>query len=229
MTLAEPAPKTGSSVTRGYVYRDPLNLTRWLQGVLILYVVARIAAFVTDLSEYNLVNLAGTIPSAQFQSRANASDQMQQIVGALFLVVFIITAVVFACWIIRANRNARALGAVGMVFSPGWSIGWYFIPVAFLWKPFQAMREIWKASVKPIGWESLATDPILGWWWAGFVLSCITGQISFRMPTTTLDDLRGSAAVSMVDDITDIVATILALVLVERLCRIQRARLAPPR
>jgi hypothetical protein len=224
MTLAEPAPQTGSSASGSYVYRDPLTLTRWLLGLLGLYVLMRVAALISDLMQWNLLKLAGTIPSSQFEALADANDLRQRVIAILFLIVLVATVVVFACWIVRANRNARALGAVGMTFSPGWSVGWYFIPIAALWKPFQAMREIWKASVDPIGWQSLPTDPILGWWWAGFILSCISGQISFRLPTNTLDDLRVSTAVSTVDDVVDIVATILALVLVERLCRIQRTR-----
>jgi hypothetical protein len=225
MTLAEPTPQLGSSGTRIYDYRDPLTLSRWLEGLLGLYIVVRAAAFIVDLLQLKLLDLAGTVSSSQFQTWAEASDQREQIVAVLFLAVLVITVVVFACWIVRANRNARALGAVGMTFSPGWSVGWYFVPIVSLWKPFQAMREIWKASVNPTGWKSLPTDPLIGWWWAAFVLSCITGQASFRMPTNTLDQLSASSVVSMIDDGVDIVATALALLLVERLCRIQRARM----
>lgn len=224
MTLAEPTPPLSSSGTRVYEYRDPLTLTRWLEGLLGLYIVARAAAFIVDLLQLKLLGLAGTVSSSQFQSWAEASDQREQTVAVLFLAVFVITVVVFASWIVLVNRNARALGAVGMTFSPGWSVGWYFVPIASLWKPFQAMREIWKASVNPTGWQSLPTHPVVGWWWAAFVLSCITGQISYRMPTNSLDELGASSVVSMIDDGVDIVATALALLLVARLCRIQRRR-----
>ena len=34
-------------------------------------------------------------------------------------------------------------------FTPGWSVGWFFVPIMNPWKPFQAMREIWQASAEP--------------------------------------------------------------------------------
>jgi hypothetical protein len=92
------------------------------------------------------------------------------------------------------------------------------------------MREIWKASVDPINWRSLPTDPLLGWWWAGFIVSNILGQISFRMSMAaeTVDSLQSATIAGTLSDAADIVATILALALVERLYRIQRARAAMP-
>ena len=53
----------------------------------------------------------------------------------------------------RANYNARQLGAADMRFTPGWAVGWHFIPIAWFWKPYQAMTEIWRASVnaRPTG------------------------------------------------------------------------------
>lgn len=68
------------------------------------------------------------------------------VAGIFYLVVYIITSVLFLRWVYVSNRNARALGASDMQHSPGWSVGWYFIPIATLWKPYQAMKEIYKAS-----------------------------------------------------------------------------------
>jgi hypothetical protein len=159
---------------------------------------------------------------------AAANDHRQQIVAIVYLIVSIAIVVLFCFWIYRANCNARALGAVGMTFTPGWSVGWFFVPIASLWKPFQAVREIWKASVDPINWYDLLTDPLLGWWWAGFIVSNILGQIAFRlsMAAETVDSLQSATIAEILSDAADIVATILALALVERLYRIQRARAA---
>ncbi|MDE0032024.1 MAG: DUF4328 domain-containing protein [Deltaproteobacteria bacterium] len=75
------------------------------------------------------------------------------------------TAVAVSRWIHRANSNARALGARGMAFTPGGAVGWYFVPIANLWKPYQAMREIWKASAGPLGWQRRSVSALLPCWW----------------------------------------------------------------
>src|SRR5206468_4980211 len=89
---------------------------------------------------------------------------------------------------------------------------WYFIPIASLWKPFQALREIWKASVDPVHWQSIPTNPLLGWWWAGFLVSNILDQASFRMSTAAhgLRALHDARVVAMISDTTDIIAIVLA-------------------
>jgi hypothetical protein len=48
-------------------------------------------------------------------------------------------------WIYRTNANAHLLGG-DMTISPGWSVGWYFVPVANLFKPYEGMKETWFAS-----------------------------------------------------------------------------------
>src|SRR3546814_14063468 len=45
------------------------------------------------------------------------------------------------------------------------SVGWFFVPIANLWMPFQAMRQLSKASAKPGDWEAADTSALLAWWW----------------------------------------------------------------
>ena len=57
------------------------------------------------------------------------------------------------------------LGASDMRFTPGWAIGWYCVPVACFWRPYQAMTEIWRASRNPSDWRGEPVSPLLRWWW----------------------------------------------------------------
>ena len=74
------------------------------------------------------------------------NDNRTLLIAVVAMLVNIATIVVFLIWINRANKNSRALGAQNMQFTPGWCVGWWFIPIASLWKPYQAVREIWKTS-----------------------------------------------------------------------------------
>jgi hypothetical protein len=201
-------------------FRDPTRLTRVLQVLLAALLVLTAALLVSSLLQYQLLQSSFT------QTEADANDMRQRIVDGIYLVTIVATTVAFGCWIYRANGNARALGAAGMQFTPGWSVGWYFIPVAYFWKPFQAMREIWKASKNPARWQSERTDPILGWWWFGWITSNLLGQLDFTMSMAAHDLPSFSAAsvIGVVDAAFGVFSTALALVLITRLSRMQVAR-----
>src|SRR5687768_18623297 len=45
-----------------------------------------------------------------------------------FFLMFVVSVVVVALWIHRAHANLRDAGVGGLEFTPGWAVGWYFIP-----------------------------------------------------------------------------------------------------
>jgi hypothetical protein len=98
--------------------------------------------------------------------------------GPISNMVLLAVVVLFFCWVYRAAANSRALGAHTTI-SPGWAVGWYFIPIANLWKPYEAMREIWKTSSSPLAWQSQPTPALLSWWWSFHLMSLLV-SISFN-------------------------------------------------
>ncbi len=56
---------------------------------------------------------------AQAVADGEANDKRQEIIGRIYLIVFIISGVLILKWIYRANYNARQLGAKDMGFTPG--------------------------------------------------------------------------------------------------------------
>jgi hypothetical protein len=91
--------------------------------------------------------------------------------GAIWLSMYATCAVTALRWIYLANSNAHALGAERMQFTPAWAIGWYFVPLANLWKPYQAMKEVWQASTSRTDWREVKAPALLRWWWALWLLS----------------------------------------------------------
>jgi hypothetical protein len=78
------------------------------------------------------------------------------------------TVIVIGCWIYRASVNAHAL-ARGLTIGPGWAVGWFFIPIAHLFKPFDAMKETWLASHHPRDWATRSPPFLLLLWWGLWV------------------------------------------------------------
>ena len=105
------------------------------------------------------------------------------VTGGLRIVVLLVTVVtgfIVLKWIYRANRNAHALGR-GLESNPPWAVGWFFIPIAFLWKPFEAMAETWKVSRDAENWKRQMTPDLLRWWWGFWLTGALVGNASFRV------------------------------------------------
>jgi len=64
-------------------------------------------------------------------------------------------------WIHRATGNLRVFTDSRMRSSANWAVGWYFIPIACLFKPYESMMDIWLASH---GDEPRQVWPVRLWW-----------------------------------------------------------------
>jgi hypothetical protein len=97
-----------------------------------------------------------------------------------YFVVLLVSIVLVAMWIYRAHANLRAAG-MDVEFTPGWAVGWYFIPIANLFKPFQAMRELWNSSrMLPTDFGGQAPSDVKVWW-ACYIVGNILSTVGMRM------------------------------------------------
>jgi hypothetical protein len=109
------------------------------------------------------------------------------LLALLHLPVWLGGIVVFLVWIYKAYKNLEPLQASGLSHSPGWAVGWWFIPFANLVKPYQVMKEIWVESDPEYESElaflptTLSAPAIMGLWWATFLAGNILGRIAERM------------------------------------------------
>lgn len=204
-------PDNENSYLLAYQYsKDPTSLTKVLKIMLCISLGVSILLMLSYFLQMNL--LSGSYSQAEGES----NDARQQAIGIIYLAVYVITGFTFLKWIHRANSNCHNFGAKDMEFTPGWCIGWYFIPIATLWKPYQAMKEIWKVSKNPSDWSNEAGSPLLGWWWTFWLSSNFLGQIVFRtsMSADTISALKVSTTASIISGIVDITLYIIALSLI---------------
>jgi hypothetical protein len=114
-----------------------------------------------------------------------------------------------------------------MQFTPGWAVGWHFIPVACLWKPFCAMREIWVASEHASDdWRIEPASCLVGLWWGFRLMSFISGKIALRLElrAEVLDDLANATYVTLFADAVDIPHYLVAFALVSAVTAMQMKR-----
>ncbi len=189
-------------------------------------VLVAVISIVSGYLEYQLLSdyQNGVYTSQELAvADGEASDQRQGLIGIVYMVVFIVSGFLILRWIHRANYNARQLGAESMAFTPGWSIGYYFIPILTLWKPYQAMKEIWKASKNPSDWGSSSTSSILPIWWTLWLISGFLGQAILRlsMRAEELPELLNLNLITQVSNVLDIPLALVTLAIVNGIYKMQ--------
>jgi hypothetical protein len=214
-------------------YRPTSGLCLTLVVLLSANAVLGGLSFLMDLSEIALLRRmsAGNHTEAEIATNDFASGAL----ALLFLAETLATIVVFAMFLYRSSHNARALGAEAMNFTPGWTVGWFFVPIAYLFKPYQAVKELWQASEpEPQGrWQRTSVPFLLPLWWALWIVSGIASQASMRLGFSGKDDLEHLVFVDQVDlfaQALGVASAIAALLLVRGIQsrQEQRARVIDP-
>ncbi|WP_334060506.1 DUF4328 domain-containing protein [Alteromonas sp. S005] len=209
-------------------FKDPTNLIAWIKYFLCFQVVLAFVAIGSNLMEYQLLTdfQNGVYFSQEMAvADAEANDKRQAVIAFSYLGVFIVSGVLILRWIYQANQNARQFGAKDMAFSPGWSIGFYFIPIVSLWKPYQAMKEIWQASQNPANWPVEKVSSILGIWWFFWIANSIVGQAVFRL-SRRAEEISEIMNVNLVSQTSEVISIPLALVTWLMVKNVSNAQLA---
>lgn len=191
-----------------------------VQALLVAGFLFLVAVLIGEIGE-----LTGSIDLA-----AETPSPMTALYGAALIanmVVTIATIILFAMWIYRAAANIVAAEVFGFDYTPGWAVGWYFIPFANLVKPFAAMRQIWNASHGEEGNALDRGNGLLAAWWATWLISNIAANVSLRMglQAESVDTLRLGIQIGAFSSVVSLICYPLALMLVTRITSAQKERL----
>jgi hypothetical protein len=208
-----------------YQAKDPTRLGAIVQVLLGVQILADLLAIVGELIEIGA--LAGLDPATAASLGSFSTGDLGRdllIAGSELLeaAVFVIAGVFTLVWIHRTNRNAHVLSK-GLKVSPGWAVGFFFVPIAFFWKPFQGVSETWRASSAPHDWASAPVPALLRWWWGLWLVSSIVGNLSFRtgMNAHSAGALEVSDMLSVAYFLTQAVTAALLILIVRRLSGMQ--------
>ena len=152
--------------TNNIGFRDTSKLSEWIVNLAILRIILAIIVNLTPMTEGEEILTTG--------------DWIVTMGAMILIISNIIGGIFLFRWIYLSNINSTLMGAKNMQFSPGWSVGWFFIPLMNLFMPFRAMKEIWKTSKDSKNWESLETPSIIIWWWVLFIVSGVSANLSWE-------------------------------------------------
>jgi eukaryotic-like serine/threonine-protein kinase len=209
---------------------EPLaGRSKWAQRALIAVVVLNAIGVVSALFAYQLYG-----SDLITQDDLDRTDLREGLVATLTFVAYLFAIVFFISWFRRAYRNLPALGATGLRYRSGWTIGSWFIPIVGLILPKQIANDIWRASDpeerSDLGtlWQGDEVPALYQWWWSFFVVGSLIGNAAFRaeLAADDIDGYRRAAVVTIASDFVDVVGATLAVLVIRRTTDRQEARAA---
>jgi hypothetical protein len=94
-----------------------------------------------------------------------------------------------------------------------------------LFRPYQAMKQIWKASRNPLHWTGEPDSALVGCWWGLWIVCGLLGQASFRMEANVHDPgtLNESTIVTILSSLVAIPLDLVAIAMIKAIYRNQKA------
>ena len=86
-----------------------------------------------------------------------------ELVDGLHGIAFLVGVVFYCMWKYRCACNARYFYGGPLLYTPGWCVGYYFIPIMLLFRPYQCMKDIYEKTYFMIGHKA-PVAAILTWW-----------------------------------------------------------------
>lgn len=136
--------------------------------------------------------------------------------GVVSLIAFVVCAVRIGRFLYRSNLNARAFAVRQTRFSPGSMIWWFFVPIASLFKPYEAVRDVYAASFPQD--TPPRPHPRMTQWWMAWVASHMLSQVAFHISDERTTLLVGITLIALP---IDVMSAVLAMVIVRALAHRQ--------
>ena len=211
------------------LFRSAHSRALWVVGLLLVVASLAALAAIVRVAHIGLLHRL-QMGSASF-SDARTSEGRVAAIGVLETILALALVVMWLVWQFRAHANLRALGASDLRFSPGWVVGWWFIPFANLAMPYLTMRELTKASDPSVGaidWQSSRTPRILVAWWVAWLARVGMASIAFSLSgpgkVLTVGEAISAQNAALFADLLYVAAAVLAVLLVRLIDRRQEEK-----
>jgi hypothetical protein len=211
-------------------YRSAHQLAMWLVAALgTLAVVAAITIPFRAIHIGLIHRVEHLAPVSESEVRAS-TDRLNAM-GVVEAILMLVIVVLWLFWQYRAQSNLRALGAENLRYTPGWAVGWWFIPIANFAIPYLTVRELVKASNPAAGaidWAAPRTPVIIPLWWGAWlahvILASAGAAVAADPDTATFAQLAAREGLLIASNAMEIAAALLAIVLVLKVDRLQMRR-----
>ena len=186
-----------------------------LYGLMILCVIKILSNFM----QINLMNdyfIKDLYSEDVFGVLADKNDSRVAIISGLYAILYFLSFFLIGRWFFLSSKINHLMGVKGLNISPGWSVGWYFIPFANLVMPYRSLKETFKASFNSEEWQNNRVPYDFPIWWATHLIGNVVSNVSLRMylaldETFTYEQLNQISYIDIVADVLLIVNAIFLL------------------
>ncbi|HWA15914.1 MAG TPA: DUF4328 domain-containing protein [Gemmatimonadales bacterium] len=99
---------------------------------------------------------------------ARANDGRHLALTAGLAAMMLVTALLYFNWLYNSVRNVAEVRGKPTTVTQGWAIGYWFIPIINLYRPYRTMVELWEKSSQGIAVKML--PPPIALWWLTYLL-----------------------------------------------------------
>jgi hypothetical protein len=185
--------------------------------------------------------MAGIIGVAQIlspEARVASMEEslwllVQSMIGLVQFPIYIFAVVAFLMWLYRIYANLEALGSDQNAYTPGWAVGWWFLPFANLIIPYKVVKNAWVESDPDMDSDSfLAGTPSStpGWislWWGAWIAANLGANVqSIALQSSAERDVEMGGYVFIATGVVWMIASFLAIRIIMSITERQEARFA---
>lgn len=134
-------------------------------------------------------------------------DEIVRQVALGIIALYVAAGIATLAWLRRVVSNLPALGGGEPAVGPTGAVVWWFVPIANLFKPYQAVADSWRSlATSPAG---TATRTVLAWWLL-FLLGNTLSNLYARMPLPeTIAAFNSRETLNIVADVVIVLTGIL--------------------
>lgn len=194
------------------------NDQRAKNAIILIWVVLawEIVSFISAYFQFDLLQeiLNGREIS---DATVTANDIRVQVTYVLYVIIYIISAVMFIMWFRRAYYNLH-LEVKNLSYKEGWAAGGWFVPIANLFLPYKIMKELYIETQKlrtryQIDFNKKLVTTFMGWWWTIWIINRFFLQFlnQYARREETIHEIIYSTMGTMVSNIIGIPLALLAI------------------
>jgi heme/copper-type cytochrome/quinol oxidase subunit 2 len=200
------------------------KLGRWLWWLLLVYLGLLVLESAAGMTVIMALSGPADADLTDMQRTASSSGLLTMVYsGYAQLAVFVVVAILFLRLLYKAAQRAKGFAVPFSHVSPGWAVGYWFIPIMNLYRPFQVVKALFASCAQEAGptAKPAAGEQLLSAWWAMFLLSGIVERMlaSSNTDFDTRPGITSYAEYSIGCNLLLIVATLLFAMVIKRLVR----------
>lgn len=197
------------------------NEARAKYAIVMLFVILFLDV-VSGYSSYLQLGLLNDLNEGLFvpDDVLTANDLRERIIGVLYSIAMLVSAVFFIQWFRRAYYNLQVRTG-NCEHGEGWAAGSWFVPIISLFRPLHIMKEMDTKTSRLIGSTTgkvvETNGVVIGFWWALWILNNYLGNYVLKMAfrEETIENYISSTTVEMINSFVGVPLALLAYFVVK--------------